>query len=118
MTFCDRVYKIVKKIPKGKVATYSQVSRLAGNVKAARAVGMCMRTNPFVPVSDPAFSGDDTGCHTPRVPCHRVVGSDGRLVGYSGKGGVSAKKSMLAKEGVLFIKDTVDLVHSQWHSIF
>ena len=98
MTFCDRVYKIVAKIPEGKVATYGEIGKLAGNAKAARAVGMCMKINPFAP----------------RVPCHRVVGAGGRLVGYSGEGGVAMKKSMLRKEGVRFIKDKVDLAKCQW----
>jgi O-6-methylguanine DNA methyltransferase len=99
MFFCDRVYTIVAKIPKGKVATYGQIARLSGNAKAARAVGMCMRTNPFAP----------------RVPCHRVVGSDGALVGFSGGKGITTKKSMLQKEGVKFIGDKVDLPRSQWN---
>ncbi|MCJ7826470.1 MGMT family protein [Patescibacteria group bacterium] len=98
MTFCDRVYKIVATIPRGKVATYGQIARLAGNPKAARAVGMCMKKNPFAP----------------EVPCHRVVGADGRLVGYSGEKGVSTKKSMLRKEGVRFTKDKVDLTKYQY----
>ena len=46
MTFKDRVYKIVSEIPKGKVATYGQVAKLAGNSKAARAVGLFMKINP------------------------------------------------------------------------
>ena len=98
MIFCDRVYHIVEKIPKGCVATYGQIARLAGNHKAARAVGLCMKKNPYAP----------------RVPCHRVVGSDGRLVGFSAGKGVITKKLMLKKEGVRFISDKVDLAYSQW----
>lgn len=98
MTFKERVYQIAKKIPKGKVATYGQIARLAGNPKAARAVGMFMRKNPYAPA----------------VPCHRVVGSNGSLTGYSGGKGISTKKSMLISEGVLFIKDKVNLTRSQW----
>lgn len=98
MTFCDCVYKIVEKIPKGKVATYGQVARLAGNPKSSRAVGMCMKTNPFAP----------------RVPCHRVVGSTGALVGFSAGMGVKTKKEMLVAEGVQFKKNNVDLPMSQW----
>jgi O-6-methylguanine DNA methyltransferase len=98
MSFRDRVYEMTRKIPKGKVATYGQIARLAGNPKAVRAVGMCMKKNPFAP----------------RVPCHRVVGSDGRLVGYSSGKGVSTKKSMLRKEGVRFIKDKIDLTKYQY----
>ncbi|KKT47907.1 MAG: Methylated-DNA-[protein]-cysteine S-methyltransferase [Candidatus Gottesmanbacteria bacterium GW2011_GWA2_44_17] len=100
MTFCGCVYTIVAKIPKGKVATYGQIARLAGNPKTARAVGMCMKINPFVP----------------RVPCHRVVGSDGRLIGFSAGKGVKTKKDMLLAEGVQFRNDSVDLLQSQWNT--
>lgn len=98
MTFRDRVYQITKKISKGKVATYGQIAKLAGNAKAARAVGMCMKTN-----SD-----------APRTPCHRVVASDGSLTGYSAGKGISTKKAMLLAEGVYFNKNKVDLKRSQW----
>src|SRR3989338_7899351 len=98
MILRDRVYEITKQIPKGKVATYGQVAALAGNRKAARAVGMCMRTNP----------------NAPHTPCHRVVASDGRLTGYSGGDGVSTKKKMLIEEGVKFVGDRVDLTKSLW----
>ena len=97
-TFKEKVYKITQQIPKGKVATYSQIARLVGNAKAARAVGAFMRLNPDV-------------LHT---PCHRVVAHDGGLTGYSGKGGVTTKRKMLAKEGVIFKKDKVDLSKSLW----
>lgn len=96
--FKDRVYIIAAKIPKGKVATYGQLAKLAGNPKAARAVGFYMRTNPFYP----------------KVACHRVIGSDGRLVGYTGTGGVRGKKKMLIKEGVIFKGNRVDLKLCQW----
>lgn len=98
MTFRDRVYEITKQIPKGKVVTYGQLAKLAGNTRAARAVGMCMRTNP----------------NAPHTPCHRVVASDGRLTGYSAGEGVKTKRSMLLEEGVVFIGDRVDLATSQW----
>lgn len=98
MTFREKVYYITKQIPKGKVATYGQVARLAGKPKAARAVGLFMRINPFAPV----------------VPCHRVVASDGKLTGYSAGDGISTKKSLLLSEGVLFKKEKVDLLRSKW----
>ena len=98
MTFADRVYEITKQILKGKAATYGQIAKLAGNSKAARAVGMCMKTNP----------------HAPQTPCHRVVASDGSLTGYSGRGGTATKKKMLISEGVYFLKDKVDLRRSLW----
>lgn len=96
--FKEKVYKICDSIPKGKVATYGQIAKLAGRPKAARAVGYYMRTNPDVP-------------HT---PCHRVVASDGSLTGYSGRGGLKAKKQMLKKEGVVFEGDRVVLSRSGW----
>lgn len=98
MTFKDKVYQIAKEIPKGKVTTYGYIARLAGNQKASRAVGYFMKTNPFAPT----------------VPCHRVVGFDGKLTGYSSGKGVSTKKEMLVNEGVRFIGDKVDLSHSLW----
>ncbi len=96
--FCKKVYEITKRIPRGKVATYGQIASLAGNHKAARAVGMCMKTNP----------------HIPAIPCHRVVSSDGRLTGYSAKEGIKTKHEMLEREGVAFIGDKVNLATSKW----
>jgi O-6-methylguanine DNA methyltransferase len=98
MTFRQQVYSLIRKIPKGKVATYGQVAMLVGNPRAARAVGMCMRTNPDAP-------------HT---PCHRIVAGDGTLTGYSAEGGVAKKKIMLLEEGVVFVGDKVDLSTSLW----
>ncbi|OGY49296.1 MAG: hypothetical protein A3D39_00505 [Candidatus Buchananbacteria bacterium RIFCSPHIGHO2_02_FULL_39_17] len=96
--FTDKVYSITRQIPKGKVATYGQIARLAGSPKAARAVGMLMKQNP----------------DAPQTPCHRVVSSTGQLTGYSGEGGIKAKKKMLIKEGIVFNGETVDLSISLW----
>src|SRR3989344_4247492 len=98
MAFREKLYEITKQIPKGKVATYGQLARLAGNAKAARAVGALMRVNP----------------NAPHTPCHRVVAQDGSLTGYSGAGGVKGKKKMLLAEGVFFQGDIVDLARSGW----
>lgn len=92
-SFYSKVYKVVKKIPKGKVATYGQVASLAGSPHAARAVGQAMKVNPYMPI----------------VPCHRVVASDGSLTGYSGIGGIEGKRKMLINEGVKFKDEKVDL---------
>jgi O-6-methylguanine DNA methyltransferase len=86
MTFRQKVYTVVSQIPRGQVLTYSQVAKLAGKPKAARAVGYFMKVNP----------------DTTKVPCHRVVGASGKLVGYSGPGGLATKKKLLLKEGVKF----------------
>jgi methylated-DNA-[protein]-cysteine S-methyltransferase len=98
-SFRERVYALTKQIPKGKVATYGQLAMLAGSPGAARAVGMCMKTNQNAPI----------------VPCHRVVASDGSLTGYSAGNGISTKYELLRKEGVLFSGGKVDLLKSQWH---
>ena len=96
-TFSDRVYEIVSKIPRGKVLTYGEVAKRAGNAKAARAVGMCMNKNR------------DIG----RVPCHRVVAANGELTGYA-FGGIDEKKRKLMEEGVKFVGERVDLEQSRW----
>ena len=92
MSFCQKIYALALKIPKGKVATYGQLAKLAGEPGAARAVGACLRINP----------------DAPRIPCHRVVGADGSLTGYSAAGGLTKKKTMLLAEGVVLSGDRVD----------
>lgn len=98
--FKNKIYKICRSIPKGKVATYGQLARLVGKPRAARAVGVFMKNNPDAPI----------------VPCHRVVASDGKLTGYSGTGGIAQKKKMLINEGVSFKKNRADLFVSGWKS--
>lgn len=88
-----RIYEAVKKIPKGKVATYSQVAALAGNPKMARAVGNALHKNP-----EPGI-----------IPCHRVVNSAGELAGAFAFGGSDAQAALLKAEGVEVIDDKVDL---------
>ena len=82
--FDQAVWKACSSIPKGQVRTYSWIARKIGKPGAARAVGMALGRNPFAPT----------------VPCHRVVGADGRLTGYSGAGGIAKKRLMLRAEGV------------------
>ena len=83
ITFADRVRNIVKKIPKGKTLTYKQVATKAGNSKAARAVGAVMRTN-----------------YDPKIPCHRVILSDGSIGSYN-RGGPKKKRAILIAEGAI-----------------
>ena len=97
--FTSRVYAIAAQIPKGKVLTYGKLAALAGNPRAARAVGMAMRNNPS----------------RAQVPCHRVVASDGALTGYAFGNGVSTKKNLLRREGVQFKGDKVHFVGSMWN---
>ena len=82
--FYQAVWKACCAIPKGQVRTYGWIARKIGKPGAARAVGMALGKNPFAPA----------------VPCHRVVGADGRLTGYSGAGGVKTKRRLLKAEGV------------------
>ncbi len=92
-SFYSKVYKVVKKIPKGKVFTYKQVAKLAGSPNAYRAVGSAMKNNPDIKT----------------IPCHRVVGSDGKMHGYSAGQGISTKIKLLKKEGIPFKGDKCDL---------
>ena len=92
----QRIYKIVQKIPKGKVMTYGQVARLA-NVATPRVVGFAMHSNP-----------DST-----LTPCHRVVFADGSLTPGYAFGGEDVQREKLEKEGVKFLKNgKVDLKSS------
>jgi len=79
--FKKRVYEVVKKIPKGKTLTYKEVARLAGSPFAWRAVGNILNKN-----------------RDPKVPCHRVIRSDGSIGGF--KEGPERKLFLLRKEGV------------------
>jgi len=86
MKFEERVWKFMEKIPKGKVTTYGLIARKL-NTNAYRAVGNACRENPYAP----------------RVPCHRVVKSDGTVGGFGGKTSgktIEKKIQLLRKEGV------------------
>ncbi len=95
MTFADRVYEELRKVPKGKVTTYKLLAEKLGT-KAFRAVGSALKNNPYAP----------------EVPCHRVIKSDGKVGGFMGKtsGEEVAKKIVLLRgEGVEIIGGRVDL---------
>ena len=79
-----KVWAYLRKIPYGTVETYSQVAKAIGKPLAARAVANAIGKNP----------------NAPKIPCHRVVRSDGSLGGYSGKGGLKIKRFLLKKEGI------------------
>ena len=79
--FQRRVYRIIRRIPRGQVRSYQWVAEQIGQPRAARAVGMALRCNPFAP----------------KIPCHRVVRSNGSLGGYSG--GLVKKRALLLQEG-------------------
>ena len=83
--FQQKVWSYLRKIPRGSVKTYSQVANAIGKPLAARAVANAIGKNPYAP----------------KIPCHRVIRSDGSLGGYSGKGGVKTKRFLLKKEGIM-----------------
>jgi len=80
-----KVWKYLKKIPRGSIKTYSEVAKAIGMPLAVRAVANAIGKNPY----------------PPKIPCHRVIRSDGSLGGYSGVGGVKTKKKLLKKEGII-----------------
>lgn len=79
--FRAKVYEVTRKIPYGKTLSYSEVAAKAGSPKAARAVGAAMAANPLPLI----------------IPCHRVVGSNGKLTGFTG--GLNIKEMLLELEG-------------------
>ncbi len=83
--FHAAVYEALRKVPAGSTTTYGALGRkISGSTGAARAVGTAMAKNPYALL----------------VPCHRVVGSDGKLHGFSAPGGLATKAKLLAIEGL------------------
>ncbi|MBI2656079.1 MGMT family protein [Candidatus Woesearchaeota archaeon] len=94
-SFNEKVYALLRKVPKGKVTTYKALAEALGT-KAYRAVGQAMRCNPYAP----------------KVPCHRVVASDGTVGGFSGSRNpksreVKRKIKILRSEGVKVHNNTI-----------
>jgi methylated-DNA-[protein]-cysteine S-methyltransferase len=83
--FQQRVWRELLKIPKGSVTTYASIAKRVGKPKAVRAVANAIAANPW-PL---------------RIPCHRVIRSDGKLGGYSGPGGTAGKRKLLRNEGAI-----------------
>lgn len=88
-----RIYEAVKKIPRGKVATYGQIAAMAGNPRMARAVGNALHHNP-----DPVH-----------IPCYRVVNAQGYLSGAFAFGGRNEQKRRLETDGIEVTDNRVDL---------
>ena len=88
-----RIYEAVKKIPKGKVATYAQIAEMAGDRKMARAVGNALHKNP-----DPEA-----------IPCFRVVNSKGECSGSFAFGGLDEQAKRLREDGIEVVNNKVDL---------
>ena len=95
----ERIYEIVRRIPEGCVATYSQVAEAAGDRKMARSVGNALHKNP-----------DPLG-----IPCHRVVNARGELAAAYAFGGAKKQAERLMEEGVPVTDGRVDLKRFQCH---
>lgn len=101
--FSERVFQVVRQVPRGKVASYGQVARLIGAPRSARYVGYALRANP------------DPGAEVNGIPCHRVVFKDGGLCRGYAFGGPDVQREMLEDEGVAFADDGhVDMGACQW----
>ncbi len=94
----EKIYDIVRQIPKGYVATYGQVAALAGNNRWARVVGYALHVNP-----------DPEG-----IPCYRVVTKEGRVSPAFAFGGSNEQVRLLQEEGVEFINGHVNMEKFQW----
>lgn len=95
--FQTKVLEALKKIPKGKVVTYADLARYIGSPRAVRAVGTAIGKNP----------------HLIRVPCHRVIRSDGSVGSYVK--GSKKKTQLLQKEGVKVVGNKIDLKKYQYN---
>lgn len=95
----QRIYAVVKQIPKGRVATYGQIASMAGNPRWSRVVGYALHVNP-----EPGG-----------IPCHRVVNRFGETSKAFAFGGEDVQRKLLEEEGVSFTPDgRVDLTVYQW----
>lgn len=88
-----RIYEAVKRIPKGKVATYAKVAEMAGNPKMCRAVGNALHKNP----------------NPDEIPCYRVVNAKGECSGSFAFGGEGVQQALLEADGIEVVNGRVDL---------
>ena len=102
MSVFEKIYEQVRKIPRGKVATYGQIAMLAGNPRWARAVGYALHSNP-----------DPDG-----IPCYRVVNRFGGLAAAFAFGGENRQAELLRADGIEVREDnTVDLEKYLWNGL-
>lgn len=103
MNSFDKIYAVVRRIPRGTVATYGQVARVAGNPRWARVVGYALHANP-----------DPEG-----IPCYRVVTKDGRTSPAFAFGGADIQRALLEADGIGFLPDgRVDMDRYQWEGLY
>lgn len=89
MNTFERIYSVVRKIPRGCVASYGQIAALAGNPRWSRVVGYALHVNP-----DPES-----------IPCYRVVTKDGKLSEAFAFGGINIQRELLERDGIEFTDD-------------
>ena len=95
----EKIYDVVSRIPKGKVATYGLVARMAGNPRWSRVVGYALHNNPAPGV----------------IPCHRVVNREGKVAEGFAFGGSAIQRKMLEDEKIVFEADGhIDLEKYLW----
>lgn len=95
----EKIYEVVRQIPKGYVATYGQVAAIAGNKRWARVVGYALHVNP----------------EPDKIPCYRVVNKEGRVSEAFAFGGGNKQIELLKADGVEFVDEThVDMEKYQW----
>lgn len=96
----NKIYEVVKKIPRGRVCTYGCVAAMAGNPRWSRVVGYALHVNP-----EPG-----------KIPCHRVVTKNGEVSKAFAFGGENMQRILLAEEGVEFLDDgRVDMQKYAWN---
>ncbi len=99
MNTFEKIYDVVKRIPKGKVASYGTVAAMAGNPRWARVVGYALHSNPE-PIT---------------LPCHRVVTKDGRVSVAFAFGGENMQRLLLNEEGIEFLDNgNIDMNKYEW----
>jgi methylated-DNA-protein-cysteine methyltransferase-like protein len=99
MTTFERIYDVVRQIPRGRVATYGQIAALAGNARWSRVVGFALHVNP----------------DTSTIPCHRVINRNGETSSAFAFGGEDMQRRLLEEEGIVFGADgRVDLKRYRW----
>ncbi len=99
MNTFEKIYDVVKKIPKGRVASYGTVAAMAGNPRWARVVGYALHVNP-----EPG-----------KIPCHRVVTKNGNVSHAFAFGGENMQRLLLSEEGIEFLPDgRIDMKKYEW----
>lgn len=96
----ERIYEVVRQIPRGKVASYGQIAALVGNRRWSRVVGYALHANP-----------DENG-----IPCYRVVTKEGRVSEAFAFGGGNRQVELLKADGVGFVDGHVDMERFQWET--